>query len=147
MLVVYTHTDADSNLTKSFALTFVESGRKLVSQILKPRTSSNAASVRNWLQSNATKPLLFFGHGIEDQNRNPPYYLEGQDGNSVLDETDGTLVQDRLVVAICCYGIDALDGTTKTTTYNATVLGHRGPMELAHERPTSSSSRIASWPA
>lgn len=135
MLIAYTHTDADSNLTKSFALSFLELAGTRGNLILKPRTSSNASSIRNGLKSNATMPFFFFGHGQDDPNRTPQYYLEGQDLQPALDETDGTLLQDRLVIAICCYGLDALTNTAKPHMYNATVLGYQGPLELAQEAP------------
>jgi hypothetical protein len=133
MLVAYTHTDPDSLLMKAYALTFLELAGTRKPLILKPRATSAASIIRTELGKNPQEPFFFFGHGQEDQSRTPPYFLVAQDGQAALDERDGKLLQDRLVVALCCFGLDALGATSNSYMYNATIFGYQGTLELIHD--------------
>jgi hypothetical protein len=128
MLVVYTHTDPDSNVLKGQALEFIEAAGTTVTNILKPRTSSNAANIRAALVADPDAPLFFFGHGYDN-----PYRLAGQDGQTALDHTSGHLLTNRLVCATCCYSINTLAFAARN--HGATILGYEGLLQVPRFAP------------
>lgn len=128
MILAYTHFDVDTNVLKGFALEF----RELLPatptpQVLRPRTSANAANIQSVLANTPDEPFFFFGKGQQT-----PGSLLGQDQQAALHQHNLNLLANRLVFAVCCYGIGTLGAATQ---HGATVLGYDGLLLFSRTAP------------
>jgi hypothetical protein len=93
------------------------------SQNLVPRNSPSLpdrAEVDQALNAHPGAALVFFGHGYDSSAPMPGFH--GQDQLPALDPASASILQNRVVVAVCCHSLNAM--ATAALAHGATVLGY-----------------------
>src|SRR5688572_20280943 len=75
---------------------------------LVPRQIANLpdrAEVHQNLYANPSVPVVFFGHGYDVHHAQPGFH--GQDQTPALDPAGAAILQNRVVVGVCCYSLNA----------------------------------------
>jgi len=88
---------------------------------LVPRQASNLPNQAEVYQTLNSKPgvaVVFFGHGYDAHHAQPGFH--GQDRAPVLDPAGAAILQNRVVVAVCCWSLNAM--STAALAHGATVV-------------------------